>query len=59
MDSFPAFFPLAGRSLAIAGEGEAAEAKVRLFDGSPATIVRLLGSAALDPGSYAGVHRRR
>jgi len=55
MDSFPAFFPLAGRSLAIAGEGEAAEAKVRLLDGSPATIVRLLGSAALDPESYAGM----
>jgi precorrin-2 dehydrogenase/sirohydrochlorin ferrochelatase len=55
MDAFPAFFPLAGRSLAIAGEGEAAEAKVRLFTGSPATIVRLTGPAALDPASYAGM----
>ncbi|HKP77574.1 MAG TPA: siroheme synthase, partial [Phenylobacterium sp.] len=43
MDAFPAFFPLAGRSVVIAGEGEAAEAKVRLFAGSPATLVRLTG----------------
>lgn len=55
MDAFPAFFPLAGRSLAIAGEGEAADAKARLFAGSPATIVRLTGPAALDPASYAGM----
>jgi precorrin-2 dehydrogenase/sirohydrochlorin ferrochelatase len=55
MDAFPAFFPLAGRSVAIAGEGEAAEAKVRLFHGSPATIVRLVGPMALDPKSYAGM----
>jgi len=55
MDAFPAFFPLAGRSLVIAGEGEAAEAKVRLFAGSPATIVRLTGAEALDPKAYAGM----
>lgn len=55
MDAFPAFFPLAGRSVAIAGEGEAAEAKARLFDGSPATIVRLTGAAALDHRSYVGM----
>ena len=55
MDSFPAFFPLAGRSVAIAGVGEAAEAKVRLFDGSPATVVRLTGPEALDHRSYAGM----
>lgn len=55
MDAFPAFFPLAGRSLAIAGEGEAADAKARLFAGSPATVVRLTGPAALDPASYAGM----
>jgi precorrin-2 dehydrogenase/sirohydrochlorin ferrochelatase len=41
--------------VAIAGEGEAAEAKVRLFAGSPATLVRLTGAAALDTKSYAGV----
>ncbi|MBU1376972.1 MAG: siroheme synthase [Alphaproteobacteria bacterium] len=55
MDAFPAFFPLAGRSVAIAGEGEAAEAKVRLFAGSPATLVRLTGDDALDPKAYAGM----
>ena len=55
MDAFPAFFPLAGRSVAIAGEGEAAEAKVRLFSGSPAALVRLTAAQALDPKSYAGM----
>lgn len=55
MDAFPAFFPLAGRSVAIAGEGEAAEAKARLFAGSPATLVRLDSTAALDPASYTGM----
>jgi precorrin-2 dehydrogenase/sirohydrochlorin ferrochelatase len=55
MDAFPAFFPLAGRSVAIAGDGEAAEAKARLFAGSPAAIVRLTGAEALDPRSYAGM----
>ncbi len=54
MDAFPAFFPLAGRSVAIAGEGEAAEAKARLFVGSPATLVRIAGADALDPRAYAG-----
>jgi precorrin-2 dehydrogenase / sirohydrochlorin ferrochelatase len=55
MDAFPAFFPLAGRSVAVAGEGEAAEAKVRLFAGSPAALVRLTDAEALDPKSYAGM----
>lgn len=55
MDAFPAFFPLAGRSVAIAGEGEAADAKARLFDGSPATVVRLSPAEALNPRSYAGM----
>jgi precorrin-2 dehydrogenase/sirohydrochlorin ferrochelatase len=54
MDVFPAFFPLAGRTVAIAGEGEGAEAKARLFEGSPATVLRLVGPAALDPRSYSG-----
>ena len=54
MDAFPAFYPLAGRVIAIAGTGEAADAKVRLFDGSPATLRRLEGAAALTPGAYAG-----
>lgn len=54
MDSFPAYFPLAGRKVVIAGAGEAAEAKARLFDGSPATLIRLDGHEAYLPGAYAG-----
>jgi precorrin-2 dehydrogenase/sirohydrochlorin ferrochelatase len=56
MQSFPAFIPLAGRRVAIVGDGEAADAKVRLFDGSPAEIVPLPETpAALDPSTYAGM----
>jgi precorrin-2 dehydrogenase/sirohydrochlorin ferrochelatase len=54
MDAFPAFFPLAGRTVVIAGAGEPAEAKARLFAGSPARMVRLDGEAAFDPAAYAG-----
>ena len=54
MDAFPAFFPLSGKTVVIAGAGEAAEAKVRLFEGSPAILRRLEGEAALKPDSYAG-----
>lgn len=54
MDVFPAFFPLAGRRVVIAGEGEAAEAKARLFEGSPAEVVRVEGPSAFLSGSYAG-----
>jgi precorrin-2 dehydrogenase/sirohydrochlorin ferrochelatase len=54
METFPAFFPLAGRRVVIAGEGEAAEAKARLFAGSPATVVRLSPEDATDPDAYAG-----
>lgn len=54
MDAFPAFFPLSGKVIAIAGTGEGVEAKVRLFAGSPATIRRLEGEAALQASSYAG-----
>jgi precorrin-2 dehydrogenase/sirohydrochlorin ferrochelatase len=55
MNVFPAFIPLAGRLVAIVGEGEAAQAKARLFDGSPARLVGLAGDAAVDPSAYAGV----
>ncbi len=34
MDSFPAYFPLAGRKVGIAGSGETADNKARLFEGS-------------------------
>lgn len=54
MDSFPAYFPLAGRKVVIAGSGEAADNKARLFDGSPAVLVRVDGHAAFLPGTYAG-----
>lgn len=54
LDAFPAFFPLAGRTVVIAGTGEAAEAKARLFEGSPATVVRLEGHDAFMPGAYSG-----
>ena len=54
MDSFPAYFPLTGRKVVISGVGEAADAKARLFDGSPATLVRLEGHDAYLPGSYTG-----
>jgi precorrin-2 dehydrogenase/sirohydrochlorin ferrochelatase len=54
LDSFPAYFPLAGRRVVIAGSGDAADAKARLFDGSPATLIRLEGPEAYLAGSYAG-----
>ena len=39
------------RILRLKGAGEAAEAKSRLFEGSPATIRRLEGEAALSPSA--------
>ena len=54
MDAFPAFFPLAGRTVVVAGTGAAAEAKLRLFAGSPAKLVRLEDEAAFEPSNYAG-----
>ena len=54
MESFPAFFPLKGLRVVIAGDGEGAEAKARLLAGSPADVVRLQGERAFDPAAYAG-----
>jgi len=54
MDAFPAFFPLAGARVVIAGDGPAAEAKARLFEGSPATVARVTGPQAFLAGTYAG-----
>src|SRR5580704_10675423 len=54
MEAFPAFFPLNGRRVVIAGDGEGAEAKARLLAGSPATVERVTGEAALAPEAYAG-----
>ena len=54
MDAFPAFFPLAGAKVVVAGTGEAAEAKLRLLDRSPARVVRLEGEGAFAPDAYEG-----
>jgi precorrin-2 dehydrogenase / sirohydrochlorin ferrochelatase len=54
METFPAFFPLKGARVVIAGDGPPAEAKARLFDGSPAVVVRLSDEAAVDPVRYEG-----
>ncbi len=54
MDAFPAYFPLAGAKIVVAGSGEGAEAKARLFDGSPARLVRVEGPQAFLAGTYAG-----
>ncbi len=52
MDAFPAFFPLADRTVAIVGEGEPAESKARLFEDSPARLLRIGEGQALDPAAY-------
>ena len=54
MEAFPAFFPLQGARVVIAGEGEGAEAKARLLAGSPARIERVRGEAALSTAAYDG-----
>jgi len=54
MEAFPAYVPLAGRTVVIAGSGEAAEAKARLFASSPATVVRAQGPEAFLAGTYRG-----
>jgi precorrin-2 dehydrogenase/sirohydrochlorin ferrochelatase len=54
MNSFPAYFPLEGRRVVIAGEGEAAEAKARLFLDSPAEVERMSATAGADARAYIG-----
>jgi precorrin-2 dehydrogenase/sirohydrochlorin ferrochelatase len=54
MNSFPAYFPLAGKRVVIVGDGEAAEAKARLFAGSPATVERMSAPAGADARAYFG-----
>ncbi|MGZ6027673.1 MAG: precorrin-2 dehydrogenase/sirohydrochlorin ferrochelatase family protein [Caulobacteraceae bacterium] len=54
MDSFPAYFPLAGRKVVIVGTGDHAEGKARLFESSPAELVRLDDGAAFDAETYRG-----
>jgi len=54
MHAFPAFFPLAGRTVVVAGSGPKAEAKARLLESSPARVIRLAGEAALTSKAYVG-----
>lgn len=54
MESFPAYFPLAGRRVVIAGSGVHAENKAALFVGSPAEVVRIEDGRAFDPETYRG-----
>lgn len=55
MDAFPAFVPLRGARVVVAGEGEGAEAKARLFEGSPADLVRIVDPVeAARPEAYRG-----
>jgi precorrin-2 dehydrogenase/sirohydrochlorin ferrochelatase len=55
MDAFPAFVPLKGRRVIVVGEGEMADGKAVLFDGSPAQLFRIPeGGVALEPQTYAG-----
>lgn len=55
MNAFPAFVPLAGVRVVVAGDGDAADAKARLFEGGPAELVRVRDpDAALRAETYAG-----
>ncbi len=55
MDAFPAYVPLTGRRVIVVGEGEMADGKAVLFEGSPAELVRKPADAlALEPQTYAG-----
>ena len=54
MNAFPAYFPLTGKRVVIVGEGEGAEAKARLFAGSPAEVERISAAAGADPRGYIG-----
>lgn len=55
MEAFPAFFPLKGLRVVIAGDGEAAEGRARLLAGSPAQIVRLEAAEAVQASAWLGV----
>src|SRR5262245_58664547 len=55
MRSFPAFVPLEGRRVAIIGEGAASDAKARLFEDSPAEVVRFAQPPDADELSSAAL----
>lgn len=54
MDVFPAFFPLRGAVIVIVGDGEGAEAKARLFEGSPAEVRRCSAEDGGKTETYQG-----
>ncbi|MGH6993650.1 MAG: NAD(P)-dependent oxidoreductase, partial [Caulobacteraceae bacterium] len=54
MEAFPAFFPLAGARIVVAGSGRGAEARRHLLAGSPAEVLTLEGVEAEDPIRYSG-----
>jgi siroheme synthase-like protein len=53
MDAFPAFFPLRGKTVIIAGQGEGALAKARLFENSPALVQTIMGPEVFEPQTYS------
>ena len=55
MDVFPAFYPLAGRRVGLAGEGEGLAARLRLLSGSPAELVVFDPASAVAAESWAGM----
>ena len=55
MDVFPAFYPLAGRRVGLAGEGEGLAARLTLLSGSPAELVVLDAASAVAAKSWAGM----
>ena len=55
MDVFPAFFPLAGRRVGLAGEGEGLDARLRLLGGGPGDLVVLDAVAAASADAWAGM----
>ena len=55
MDVFPAFYPLAGRRIALAGDGEGLQARLRLLSGSPAEVVVLGLEAAVETAPWTGM----
>jgi len=55
MRSFPAFAPLEGRRVVVVGTGPAADAKARLFEGSPADVTRSAGVPSVADLEGAGL----
>jgi len=55
LDVFPAFYPLAGRRVGLAGEGEGLAARLRLLSGSPAELVVFDPASAVAAESWAGM----